>query len=284
MPMREISVKEAENAVYQACGRIACVYSSDIYEALQKGRSQETAERAQAAMDILLKNAAIAEEKRIPICQDTGMVIVWLKVGQEVHFCDGLITDAINRGVERAYADHYLRASVVDDPVYERRNTRTNTPAVIHTEITAGDKVEIEIMAKGFGSENKSAVKMLTPADGEKGVIDFVVETVKNAGPNACPPFVIGVGIGGTFDYCAVLSKKALLRNADEHNPDEKFAKLEEVLLNEINALNIGPMGFHGKTTALAVQIEQAPTHIAGMPVAVNVCCHVCRHAKAVIR
>ena len=155
---------------------------------------------------------------------------------------------------------------------------------MIYTEITEGEEVEIEIMAKGFGSENKSAVKMLTPADGEKGVIDFVVETVKNAGPNACPPFVIGVGIGGTFDYCAVLSKKALLRNVDEHNPDEKFAKLEEVLLNEINALNIGPMGFHGKTTALAVQIEQAPTHIAGMPVAVNVCCHVCRHAKAVIR
>jgi fumarate hydratase subunit alpha len=212
------------------------------------------------------------------------MAIVFLKIGQEVHLCGGSLNEAVNRGVERGYGENYLRASVVADPLYERKNTKTNTPAVIYTEITDGEEVEIEIMAKGFGSENKSAVKMLTPADGEKGVIDFVVETVKNAGPNACPPFVIGVGIGGTFDYCAVLSKKALLRNADEHNPDEKFAKLEEVLLNKINALNIGPMGFHGKTTALAVQIEQAPTHIAGMPVAVNVCCHVCRHAKAVIR
>ncbi len=282
--MKEINVRKIEDAIASMCSEIAVVYNRPIRRALEKAKEAETGERASAVMEMLIENAEIAEKENIPICQDTGMAIVFLKIGQEVHLCGGSLNEAVNRGVERGYGENYLRASVVADPLYERKNTKTNTPAVIYTEITEGEEVEIEIMAKGFGSENKSAVKMLTPADGEKGVIDFVVETVKNAGPNACPPFVIGVGIGGTFDYCAVLSKKALLRNADEHNPDEKFAKLEEVLLNEINALNIGPMGFHGKTTALAVQIEQAPTHIAGMPVAVNVCCHVCRHAKAVIR
>ena len=281
--MKEINVRNIEDAIASMCSEIAVVYNRPIRRALEKAKEAETGERASAVMEMLIENAEIAEKENIPICQDTGMAIVFLKIGQEVHLCGGSLNEAVNRGVERGYGENYLRASVVADPLYERRNTKTNTPAVIYTEITEGEEVEIEIMAKGFGSENKSAVKMLTPADGEKGVIDFVVETVKNAGPNACPPFVIGVGIGGTFDYCAVLSKKALLRNVDEHNPDEKFAKLEEVLLNEINALNIGPMGFHGKTTALAVQIEQAPTHIAGMPVAVNVCCHVCRHAKAVI-
>ena len=282
--MKEINVRKIEDAIASMCSEIAVVYNRPIRRALEKAKEAETGERASAVMEMLIENAEIAEKENIPICQDTGMAIVFLKIGQEVHLCGGSLNEAVNRGVERGYGENYLRASVVADPLYERKNTKTNTPAVIYTEVTEGEEVEIEIMAKGFGSENKSAVKMLTPADGEKGVIDFVVETVKNAGPNACPPFVIGVGIGGTFDYCAVLSKKALLRNADEHNPDEKFAKLEEVLLNEINALNIGPMGFHGKTTALAVQIEQAPTHIAGMPVAVNVCCHVCRHAKAVIR
>ena len=282
--MKEINVRKIEDAIASMCSEIAVVYNRPIRRALEKAKEAETGERASAVMEMLIENAEIAEKENIPICQDTGMAIVFLKIGQEVHLCGGSLNEAVNRGVERGYGENYLRASVVADPLYERKNTKTNTPAVIYTEITEGEEVEIEIMAKGFGSENKSAVEMLTPADGEKGVIDFVVETVKNAGPNACPPFVIGVGIGGTFDYCAVLSKKALLRNADEHNPDEKFAKLEEVLLNEINALNIGPMGFHGKTTALAVQIEQAPTHIAGMPVAVNVCCHVCRHAKAVIR
>ena len=282
--MKEINVRKIEDAIASMCSEIAVVYNRPIRRALEKAKEAETGERASAVMEMLIENAEIAEKENIPICQDTGMAIVFLKIGQEVHLCGGSLNEAVNRGVERGYGENYLRASVVADPLYERKNTKTNTPAVIYTEITEGEEVEIEIMAKGFGSENKSAVKMLTPADGEKGVIDFVVETVKNAGPNACPPFVIGVGIGGTFDYCAVLSKKVLLRNVDEHNPDEKFAKLEEVLLNEINALNIGPMGFHGKTTALAVQIEQAPTHIAGMPVAVNVCCHVCRHAKAVIK
>lgn len=281
--MKEISVRKIEDALASMCGQIAVVYNDGIQNALLKAKENEDTEKASAVMDILIENAKIAKEEGIPICQDTGMAIVWLKIGQDVHLIDGSLNEAVQKGVERGYTDNRLRASVVDDPLYERKNTKTNTPAVIYTEITSGEEVEIEVMAKGFGSENKSGLRMLTPADGEQGVIDFVLETVKNAGPNACPPFVIGVGIGGTFDSCAVLSKKALLRPVDEHHPDPKFAALEEKLLKEINALNIGPMGFHGKTTALAVQIEEVPTHIAGMPVAVNVCCHVCRHAKAVI-
>lgn len=281
--MKEISVRKIEDAIASMCGEIAVVYNSGIRNALLAAKEAETTEKASAVMDILIQNAEIAEKERIPICQDTGMAIVFLKIGQDVHLTDGSLNEAVNRGVERGYTDNLLRASVVADPLYERKNTKTNTPAVIYTEITDGEKVEVEIMAKGFGSENKSAVKMLTMADGEKGVIDFVCDTVEKAGPNACPPFVIGVGIGGTFDYCALLSKKALLREAGTHHSDEKFAKLEEKLLERINELNIGPMGFHGKTTALAVNVEEAPTHIAGMPVAVNVCCHVCRHAKAVI-
>ena len=281
--MKEINVKKIEDTLASMCGEIAVVYNSAIRKALASAKEKEDTEKAMAAMEMLMENARIAKEEGIPICQDTGMAIVWLKIGQDVHLVGGSVNEAVQRGVARGYTEHYLRASVVDDPLYERKNTKTNTPAVIYTEITDGEEVEVEIMAKGFGSENKSALKMLTPADGEQGVIDFVIDTVKNAGPNACPPFVIGVGIGGTFDSCAVLSKKALLRPVDEHHPDERFASLEERLLKEINLLNIGPMGFHGKTTALAVQIEEAPTHIAGMPVAVNVCCHVCRHAKAVI-
>lgn len=281
--MKEISVRKIEDALASMCGQIAVVYNDGIQNALLKAKENEDTEKASAVMDILIENAKIAKEEGIPICQDTGMAIVWLKIGQDVHLIDGSLNEAVQKGVERGYTDNRLRASVVDDPLYERKNTKTNTPAVIYTEITSGEEVEIEVMAKGFGSENKSGLRMLTPADGEQGVIDFVLETVNNAGPNACPPFVIGVGIGGTFDSCAVLSKKALLRPVDEHHPDPKFAALEAKLLKEINALNIGPMGFHGKTTALAVQIEEAPTHIAGMPVAVNVCCHVCRHAKAVI-
>ncbi|MDO4520690.1 MAG: fumarate hydratase [Erysipelotrichaceae bacterium] len=281
--MKEISVKKIEDAIASMCGEIAVTASPDIVRAFEKAVQDESNEKSKAVLDILIENARIAKEENIPICQDTGMAIVWLRVGQEVHFTDGLVKDAVNRGVERGYTDNYLRASVVADPLYERKTTKTNTPAVIYTELTEGDRVEIEIMAKGFGSENKSALKMLTPADGEQGVIDFVKDTLLKAGPNACPPFVIGVGIGGTFDSCAVLSKKALLRKLDDHNPDPRYSELEDKLLAMANDLKIGPMGFHGKTTALAIKVENEPTHIAGMPVAVNVCCHVCRHAKAVI-
>jgi fumarate hydratase subunit alpha len=281
--MKEISVKKIEDAIASMCGEIAVTASPDIVRAFEKAVQDESNEKSKAVLDILIENARIAKEENIPICQDTGMAIVWLRVGQEVHFTDGLVKDAVNRGVERGYTDNYLRASVVADPLYERKNTKTNTPAVIYTELTEGDRVEIEIMAKGFGSENKSALKMLTPADGEQGVIDFVKDTLLKDGPNACPPFVIGVDIGGTFDSCAVLSKKALLRKLDDRNPDPRYSELEDKLLAMANDLKIGPMGFHGKTTALAIKVENEPTHIAGMPVAVNVCCHVCRHAKAVI-
>lgn len=281
--MKEINVRRIEDAVASMCADIAVNCGSDIAQALEAAKEKEEGEMASAAMAMLVENIRIAREEQIPICQDTGLAIVWLEIGQDVHLVGGSLKDAVNKGVERGYTDNYLRASAVDDPLYERKNTKTNTPAVIYTDIVDGDEVKISLMAKGFGSENKSALKMLTPADGEQGVIDFVLETIEKAGGNACPPFVIGVGIGGTFDSCACLSKKALLRPLSQHNSDARYAALEQKLLDGANALNIGPMGFHGNTTALAVQIEQAATHIAGMPVAVNVCCHVCRHAKAVI-
>ena len=282
-PMKEIQVKKISDALRKACGEIAVDYAPDIVAALKKCAQQETGERSIEAMNMLLQNAKIAHQDRIPICQDTGMAIVWLRVGQDVHFVGGSLQQSIQKGIADGYTGNYLRASIVDDPLYGRKNTKTNTPAVIHMEIVEGDRVSLELMAKGFGSENKSAVKMLTPADGEQGVIDFVLETVKKAGPNACPPFIIGVGIGGSFDSVTELSKYALMRSFTESNPDVRYAALEQKLLDEINALHIGPMGFHGNTTALKVQIEEAPTHIAGMPVAVNMCCHACRHWKGEI-
>ena len=276
--MREIDVKKISEMLKQACGAIAVDYAPDIIQALRKGAENETGERSKAAMDMLLKNAETASLDRTPICQDTGMAIVWLKIGQEVHLTGGALNDAVNQGIAEGYTENYLRASVVDDPLYDRRNTKNNTPAVIHTEIVPGDKVSIELMAKGFGSENKSAVKMLTPADGEQGVIDFVLDTVRKAGPNACPPFIIGVGIGGSFDSVTELSKHALMRPISASHSDVRYASLEKKMLDQVNELHIGPMGFHGNTTALKVQIEEAPTHIAGMPAAVNMCCHACRH------
>lgn len=281
--MREVDVKLIEEKIFEECGRIAVQYDPGILEGFRKAYEEETDERSKAAVKMLLENACIAEEENIPICQDTGLVIVWLKVGQEVHFINGSLYDAVNNGVRRSYTENCLRASAVYDPLFERKNTKDNTPAVIYTEITNGDQVVIELMAKGFGSENKSAVKMLTPAEGEEGVRTFVLDTIRSAGPNACPPFIIGVGIGGTFDSCAVMSKRALLRPLKEGNSDPRYRKLEDELLEAANQLKVGPMGFHGKTTALKIQIEYAPTHIAGLPCAVNMCCHVCRHAKAVI-
>ncbi len=281
--MKEISTERITEAVRDICGKINCVYQPDVLEAIKKGRQQETSDRSIHVMDMLIDNASIAEREQTPICQDTGMVTVWLSIGQEVCLTGKYINDAVNDGVRLGYHDYYLRASIVNDPLFDRKNTTDNTPAVIYTNIVPGDTVHIQVMAKGFGSENKSAIKMLTPAEGIDGVKKFVTDTVRNAGPNACPPFVVGVGIGGSFDYCARLSKEALLRPLSASNPDERYRKLEDELLEEINALHIGPMGFHGNTTALKVQIAYAPTHIAGLPCALNMCCHVCRHGEVTL-
>ncbi|GFR36456.1 fumarate hydratase [Thermobrachium celere] len=233
-------------------------------------------------LDILIKNSEIAENEKMPMCQDTGMAVVFMEIGQDVHIVGGNLEDAINEGVRQGYIEGYLRKSVVKDPL-DRVNTKDNTPAIIHYSIVPGDKIKITVAPKGFGSENMSRLKMLKPADGVEGVKKFVLETVKEAGPNPCPPIVVGVGIGGTFEKAAFLAKKALLRSVDEENKNPYYAQLEKELLEEINKLGIGPQGFGGLTTCLGVNIEVYATHIAGLPVAVNINCHATRHKEAVI-
>ncbi len=264
----------------EACGEMAFVYDPAILQALRAGQERETGLRSEQAIDMLIENAKIAETEHIPICQDTGLVTVYIHAGQEVHFTGGSLKEAVQDGVAEAYTAEKLRASVVDDPLFERINTKTNTPAVIYCDITEGDRVMIELTAKGFGSENMSRIRMLKPAEGIDGVRTFVLETIRDAGPNACPPMIVGVGIGGTFDYSAVLSKRALLRGVGNPNEDPRYQALEAELEERANELMIGPMGLHGKTTVLAVNIEYAPTHIAGLPCAVNICCHACRHKE----
>ncbi len=278
--MREISVLKLTERIKEECGRIAVQYNCDILSALKEGYQNEEDDKSKIALEMLLDNAEIAQKEDVPICQDTGMMTVYLEVGQDVHFVDGNAYDAIRKGVSEGYTEHYLRASVVDDPAFNRKNTKDNTPAVIYTSIVPGDKVKVSLMAKGFGSENMSQIKMLKPAEGIEGIKQFVLNTIQNAGPNACPPMIVGVGIGGTFDYAAVLSKKALLRPISDSNKDNRYKELEDELLREANLLQIGPMGLGGKTSVLKVQVEYFPTHIAGMPVAVNICCHACRHTE----
>lgn len=281
--MREINVEKITEAIASMAGEIACVYHPDIIQAIHQSAKNEKSERSIVAMQMLEENAEIAKKERIPLCQDTGLMIVWIHLGQEVHLVGGNLKEAVDLGVQKGYVENYLRASSVSEPLFLRENTKDNTPAILYTDIVDGESVVVEVMAKGFGSENKSAIAMLTPADGVDGVKKFVLDTVKKAGPNACPPFVIGVGIGGTFELCAKMSKEALLRPLSQSNENPSYQQLEDDLLREVNDLHIGPMGLHGETTALKVQIEYAPTHIAGLPVAVNMCCHVCRHAKKVI-
>ena len=278
--IREVSITAVTEAVRAACEEIAFDYSPDILEKLCDAKEAEPGMRSRAAMEMLEENARIASQERIPICQDTGLVTVWIHAGQDVHFTGGNLKEAVNEGVRQAYTGAYLRASVVNDPLFQRLNTKDNTPAVIYCDITEGDRVVIELTAKGFGSENMSRLKMLKPVEGREGIKAFVLETIRLAGPNACPPMIVGVGIGGTFDYSAYLSKRALLHGMNEGNPDPDYRKLEEELLEEANRLMIGPMGLHGVTTALSVKIESAPTHIAGLPCAVNICCHACRHKE----
>lgn len=280
--IREIDVsiikQSVRNLFIDANMHLPC----DVLNSIEKCKNCENNDIAKSVLTTLLDNVAAADEISVPICQDTGMAVVFLKIGQEVHFVGGNLTDAINQGVHDAYIDGLLRKSVVFDPL-NRQNTNDNTPAIIHTEIVSGDKVEIMAAPKGFGSENMSGIKMLVPADGRQGVINAVVDIVKNAGGNPCPPMVIGVGIGGDFEQCALLAKKALCRPLDKPNDDSYYSDLERELLEKINMLDIGPQGFGGKTTALGVNIEFAPTHIAGLPVAVNIGCHVTRHKTIIV-
>lgn len=280
--MREINCCEIIEAIKEMCIEANHFLSPDMKKVMDAAVEKEESPLGKQILNQLEENLDIAAKDRIPICQDTGMAVVFLKVGQEVHVTGGSLTDAVNEGVRRGYTEGFLRKSVVKDPIL-RENTKDNTPAVIHYEIVPGDQVEITVAPKGFGSENMSRIFMLKPADGIEGVKEAVVTVVSDAGPNACPPMVVGVGIGGTFEKCAILAKKALTRNLNQ-KPDVPYVReLEEELLTRINNLGIGPGGLGGRQTALAVNVETYPTHIAGLPVAVNICCHVNRHVTRVI-
>lgn len=280
--MREVNVQEITDNIKEMCIEANHFLTDDMKNVFEKAVNEEEAPLGKQVLKQLEENLKIAGEDMIPICQDTGMAVVFINVGQDVHFTGGNITDAINEGVRRGYVDGYLRKSVVKDPIY-RENTKDNTPAVIHFNIVPGDKVDITVAPKGFGSENMSRVFMLKPADGIEGVKEAILTAVRDAGPNACPPMVVGVGIGGTFEKCAFLAKKALTRNVLKYSDIEYVKELEEEMLDKINKLGIGPGGLGGTKTALAVNIETYPTHIAGLPVAVNICCHVNRHSHRTI-
>ena len=279
--MREISAGLITETVSRLCIEANCILPQDVRDRIEEARQKETWPVASEILNRISENCRIAEAGMQPVCQDTGMTCVFIEIGQEVHV-DGDISEAVNEGVRRGYEEGYLRKSVVGDPL-RRVNTEDNTPAAIYYELVPGDRLKITVAPKGFGSENMSRIKILRPSDGIEGMKDFVTQTVEEAGPNPCPPTVVGVGIGGTFDKAALLAKKALLRSTAHHNPDPFYAALEEELLERINSLGIGPQGFGGRTTALAVAIEQMPTHIAGLPVAVNLNCHVARHATEVL-
>lgn len=280
--MREVNVALITDTVKRLSIEANYFLGADIKESLEKSRKEETYELAGQVLDKIILNSEIACKEKMPMCQDTGMACVFLEIGQDVHFVGGNLEAAINEGVRRGYEDGFLRKSVVDDPI-RRVNTKDNTPAVIYYDIVDGDKVKVTLAPKGFGSENMSKIGMLKPSDGLEGVKNFVIETVKAAGPNPCPPMVVGVGIGGTFDKAAYLAKKALIRPINTSNKDEFYKDLEIQLLEKINKLGIGPQGFGGKTTALGLNIETYPTHIAGLPVAVNINCHATRHKEAII-
>lgn len=283
MNIRQIKAETVTQTVKQLF--LDCNYfiGKDIMTALEKARENEKSEVGKSVLTQIIENDKLAAKEEVPLCQDTGMAILFVEYGDKVVIEDGSFEDAVNEGVRQAYKDGYLRKSVVNDPVFDRLNTKDNTPAIIHTRIVKGDKIKITAGGKGFGSENMSAIKMLTPSYGIDGVKKFILDTVRTAGPNPCPPIVVGVGIGGTFERCAQLAKKATFRAFDTHNEDERYAKLEDELLESINKMGFGPAGLGGTTTAIGVNIETSPTHIAGMPVAVNICCHAARHASAEI-
>lgn len=279
--MRIIKSSQITEAVKELCIKANIYLGEDVKQSIKEYETKENSELGKNILNILMKNCEIAEEKQMPICQDTGMAVFFVQIGQEVQIQGENINDAINEGVRQGYADGYLRKSVVT-PI-DRKNTKDNTPAIIHYDIVSGDKILIEFAPKGFGSENMSKLKMLKPSDGVDGIKKFIIETVKEAGPNPCPPIVVGVGIGGTVEKCAQIAKKALLRDIGIYSNDEVVKELEIEILREINNLGIGPQGLGGNTTALAVNIETFPTHIAGLPVVVNINCHAARHKKVII-
>lgn len=280
--MRTINTNEITKAVKEMCIEANHVLSPDMKEVFEESAKKEESPLGKKILSQLEENLVIAKEDMIPICQDTGMAVIFMEVGQEVHIEGGSLTEAVNQGVREGYTEGFLRKSVVSDPI-QRVNTKDNTPAVIHYEIAEGDQIGITVAPKGFGSENMSRIFMLKPADGIEGVKEAILTAVRDAGPNACPPVVVGVGIGGTFEKCALMAKHALTRNLKEESPVSYVKDLEKEMLDKINGLGIGPGGLGGKITALAVNIETYPTHIAGLPVAVNICCHVNRHIHRVI-
>lgn len=280
--MREIHVDTIEQTIRSLCIRANKVLPNSLEQCIRCGKEHEQSPAGKSVFDDLCANLDAARETDMPICQDTGMAVIFLRIGQDVHITGGDLREAVNRGVAAGYLDGYLRCSVVSDPL-ERVNTGNNTPAVLHIDIVPGEQIEIDVCPKGFGSENMSALRMLTPAATEQTLIDFVTESIRKAGSNPCPPIVVGVGIGGDFELCAYLAKKALCRDVAKRNPLPRYAELEQKMLDAVNRLGIGPQGFGGTVTALSVNIEQAPTHIAGLPIAVNVGCHVTRHASAVL-
>jgi len=281
--MREINVNEIISIVKKLCIDANYFIGKDLVAKTKEFYAKETSPTAKDVLDILLKNYELAAENRMPICQDTGIAVVFVEIGQDVHVVGGDFTTAINEGVRQGYEAGYLRKSMVNDPIIKRKTTTDNTPAIIYTEIVAGEDLKITIAPKGGGSENMSEVKMMKAADGIEGVIDFVVDRIARSGGNPCPPIIVGVGLGGNFEQSALLAKKSLLRNLDEENSDPKWAEIEKVILEKINDLGIGPQGLGGNTTALAVHILTKPCHIASMPVAVNVQCHAARHKSITI-
>lgn len=280
--MRNISYKTIEKNIRDMCIISNITLPEDLAELIKKSADEEKDELAAGIMNDLLRNLDAATELGIPVCQDTGITVIFAEIGQEVHFTGGSFENAVNSGVAAGYTEGNLRSSVVGDP-FLRNNTGNNTPAIIHTRIVPGDRIKLTVAPKGFGSENMSKICMFNPSESRENIIKFIVDTVETAGSYSCPPMVIGVGIGGNFEYCAYLSKKALCRNVSERNSNEYYREMETEILNRINLLNIGPQGFGGKTTALSVAVEEAPTHIAGMPVAVNIGCHVTRHYTVIL-
>ena len=281
--MRKIKANQIKEKVKKLFLKANYHIDSVLMQRLEEAQKEETSPTGKSVLQMIIENNKIASKEEIAICQDTGLAVLFIELGQNVQITDGDFTEAINQGVKEAYQEGYLRKSAVDDPVFERKNTKTNTPAVIYTDIVPGDKIKFVVMPKGFGSENMSALGMLKPADGPEGIVNFIVETVKKAGPNPCPPTIIGVGVGGTADKAMVIAKKAIARKIGKHNQNEKYAAMEKESLEKINNLGIGPAGLGGRTTALAINIDYLPTHIAGMPVAINVCCHAARHAEGIL-